>query len=228
MKEIEVPSRFNGPPNMANGGYLGALVEESVGEPIELTLRSPAPLDTVMHLVRGEQSMRLMHGETLVAEATPRSIDLSAPIGPSFASAVEASKNYIGLREHPFPTCFVCGTDRHADGLCLAPGPVGDDLIAGPWIPGAEFDDGTGHVKRKILWAALDCPSGIVLMKEQFRPVVTGKMAARIEKPIAIGEKCVVIGWAKAHDGRKHQTGAAIFDQQGDLCGVSDLLWIDI
>ena len=44
--------------------------------------------------------------------------------GP-WAEARGAASRFAGHHDHPFPGCFVCGTERAAgDGLRLFPGPV--------------------------------------------------------------------------------------------------------
>ena len=229
MSQIRISSRYNGPPNMANGGILAGTMASALGIDVELTLRNPAPLETDMELIRDETGARLMHGDKLIASAREDTVDLKAPEAPDFKEATNASKNYLGFREHPFPTCFVCGTKRHApDGLCLYPGPISEEQIAAPFVPNKEFDAGNGEVRKEIIWAALDCPSGIVLMKDRFTPVVTGRMTARLKKSIYVDGRYVVIGWVNEHDGRKHATGSAIYNEDGELCAVAKALWFDV
>ena len=70
-----------------------------------------------------------------------------------------------------FPDCFVCGTNREpGDGLRSSPaqsstGHVGGAMDTGPTRPAAERwsgESGSGSAVRPgVVWAALDCPSGI-------------------------------------------------------------------
>ena len=47
-----------------------------------------------------------MDGEDLVGEAMPDTLDLVVPAGPTFDSAMEASRGYTGFDAHPFPDLF--------------------------------------------------------------------------------------------------------------------------
>ena len=62
-----------------------------------------------------------------------------------------------------FPDCFVCGMNRRpGDGLRIFPGPVaGLALWAAPWTPDPSVAGPDGRVRPEVVWAALDCPSGI-------------------------------------------------------------------
>ncbi len=78
--------------------------------------------------------------------------------------------SYPGLRSHPFPGCFACGTDRaEGDGLRIFPGPVPGraDTVASLWVPhtslavrGDVVDRGVERVGVPTTWAALDCVGG--------------------------------------------------------------------
>ena len=57
--------------------------------------------------------------------------------------------------------------------------------------------------------------------------VLLGQFAARIDRCVHVDAPCVVIGWALGHDGRKHYTGTAIFDNHGELCGRAIATWIE-
>jgi hypothetical protein len=62
-----------------------------------------------------------------------------------------------------FPGCFVCGPARGpGDGLRILPGPVaGRGLWAAPWTPEETVAGASDRVRPEVVWAALDCPSGI-------------------------------------------------------------------
>jgi len=45
-----VNSRFNGPPNSGNGGYVGGLMAKEIGGIVQVTLHKPPPLDVEMKL----------------------------------------------------------------------------------------------------------------------------------------------------------------------------------
>ena len=57
---------------------------------------------------------------------------------------------------------------------------------------------------------------------------VLGRLRVRIETPARVGDPHTVIAWSIAHEGRRHHGGAAIHDQRGRLCGVSEGVWIEL
>ena len=147
-ERVLIPSRFNGPPDSANGGITCGLVAGSLSDPVvEVTLLRPPPLDVDLRLDHG----LLYDGGHLVAEAGVGELTVTPPPAVSVVEARAAGPAFVGLHGHPFPTCFVCGTER-TDGLGLTPGPVADDVVAVDWTP--ESAD------LVLVWAALDCPGG--------------------------------------------------------------------
>ena len=162
-----VPRRFNGPPASGNGGYVGGLLAERLGAAsVEVTLRSPPPLDVPLAVHgREDGAVALMHGDTLLAEARVHAFALDVPPAPSPEAAAAAGA--LGrLRAHgrggnPYRRCYGCGIERE-DGLRLIPSPVGDaGVVATDWTPDAELALVDGTVSAPVVWAALDCPAGI-------------------------------------------------------------------
>src|SRR6204780_3876319 len=133
---------------------------------VTLTLRQPPPLATPLAVARdGENSVRSHHDRTLIAEAAsaPGRPALEIPGPVSLAEARTAAGRARYYTDPVFPACFVCGTGRQlGDGLRIFPGPVaGRPLGAGPWTPDPSVADASGRVRPEVVWAALDCPSGI-------------------------------------------------------------------
>ena len=89
----------------------------------------PPPLDVPMTVTpcRGAavSSRRTTGGRCCPPAAA---IDAVADVEPVDAGeARAAAASYAGLRSHPFPTCFSCGTGREpGDGLRIFPGRVAD------------------------------------------------------------------------------------------------------
>jgi len=166
--------------------------------------------------------VRLMAGDTLVAEARPGRPEVEVPAPLDVATAARASEAYPGFSEHPFPTCFGCGPE-HPDGLRVFPGPI-NGLLAAPWTPGADLAV-DGVVDPVFVWAALDCPSGFACIPPMSMSVLA-TMTAELEAPLHAGETYVVTAWPISHDGRKHRGGAAIHDASGTRLAVADTLWI--
>jgi hypothetical protein len=216
MQLITIGARFNGPPHSANGGYTCGLLAALVGEPAEVTLRLPPPLETPLRW-DGE---RLWNGEQVVAECRLASLDLDAPGPVSFADATLAAGRYPGHERLAYPTCFVCGPQRPArDGLAIFAGPVeGRDVFAAPWVP--------REAARELAWAALDCPGAYATGYPDRGDAVLGRMTGEVSRVPNIGEHCVVVAWALGDEGRKRYAGTALWSEDGELLGRARQTWI--
>ena len=212
--DVIIAPRFNGPPASANGGYTCGVLAELVGEPAEITLRSPPPLETPMRF-DGE---RLWDGGTLVAEARPGELDSDVRPPVLFEAAEQASRRYPGFEQHDYPTCFVCGPARD-DGLGIYTGAVdGTDVSAAPWVVP---DD----VSRALAWAALDCPGAIGVGWDGRGDWLLGRMTGEVRVVPDPGDRCVVVAWPLGRDGRKGFAGTALY--RGDeLLAHARQTWI--
>jgi hypothetical protein len=234
---LVIPSRFCGPPDSGNGGYVCGRIAAYLNGPATVTLRRPPPLATPMAVERHDQDpVRVLDGGTLVAEGArlPDSLAIEPPVPVSIPEA-RAAGTRCRLRahpeEHPFPTCFVCGPDRpRGDGLHILVGPVaGRDLSADVWYPGEALAGSDGYVRPEFLWAALDCASGIGALADAAPhgpPFVLGQLSARQIAPVRTSEPHVVVGWRLAEDGRKVIAGSALFTATGQAAGVARATWI--
>jgi hypothetical protein len=212
----------------ANGGYACGLVARHVAGPAEVTLRAPPPLDTPLTLQpMADGRVVLKAGETLVAEGAPAEVSIEVPPPVSWD---EAAATALPLESHLLPECFVCGPQREAgDGLRLFTRPVpGHNVIAAPFTPLAQDCD-DGVLRSEVVWSLLDCPSGLALWMMggwQDRFGLLGRLAARIDRPLRLGERYVVMGWVTGQEGRKGFAGAAVVDDAGAVCAVSKATWI--
>ena len=228
---ISIASRFNGPPRSGNGGYVAGMLARHLDGAVDVRLFAPPPLEQRLEIERVGDSVRMLDGERIIAEARPGGPSIEAPAAPSFVAAEEASRNYLGFTRHPLPHCFVCGPTRSAgDGLRVFAGPLpGTDLVAAPWIPDATLADaGDGSVGAEFLWAVLDCPGVFAFGPENDRFMVLGTLSALTRGRVAVGEHCVVAGWPLGRDGRKHYSGTALFGEDGALRGLARATWIEI
>ncbi len=230
--QVVIDPRFRGPPDSANGGYACSLLAGCIDGPARVSLRRPPPLGRRLERERRDDgTVVLRDGETRVAEAAPAVVEVDVPAPVSLADAELATAGYAGLHDHPFPGCFVCGPDRApGDGLRIFCGPVaGRDVFAAPWIPDPSLGDDQGRVRDAFVWCALDCPSGNAITSAHgLAPVLLGRLAVRIDGPVAVGEPHVLMSWTLAHSGRKHDSAAALLAADGTLLAVSEALWIDV
>ncbi len=230
VDEVTIAARFNGPPTSANGGYACGVLAAAIGPSARVRLSQPPPLEVPMTRGREEDgAVRLLHGDVTVAEAHPARPAVDVPETPTLAVATRAAQSFAGRcpEHHPFPTCFVCGPQRAADGLGIFPGPAGKDgLLAAPWIPKADLA-ADGVVDPLFVWAALDCPSGFACAPSGTQTVLAS-MAAALEEPLYPDRAYIVTAWPIASEGRKHRAGSAIHEQGGRRVAVAEALWITI
>jgi hypothetical protein len=228
-----VPSRFSGPPESGNGGWVSGhaarLVTTTPDRPaVSVRLRTPPPLDHPMTARPVEPvggAVQVVDGDHLVLEASPApALDARGiPEPVPFADAQAAGESYEGLAEHPFPTCFSCGTGREpGDGLRLQPGRVEgrDGAYACAWVPDAEVD-------LETVWAALDCPGGWA-SGIAGRPMVLGTMTAEVHALPTAGEPHVVMAWQRGSEGRKHLSGTALYAADGRLLAQAEATWVAV
>lgn len=231
-QQISIPSRYCGPPDCANGGYVSGLIAAEFGGAAEITLKRPVPLDRPLSLEWFEEPALLCDGDAVLAVACPTEIVLDLPGAPSFQDAVRAARLRVPDAEHPFPGCFVCGPARaEGEGLRIFPGPVeGTDLVAAPWVPHASLADEAGRVPVEFVHAALDCPGGFAAHfgSQSPRPAVLGRYAAAVERPVFAGERYVLLAWRLGSERRKHRVASALFTAGGRRCGAAVATWVEL
>jgi hypothetical protein len=228
--ELSIPSRFNGPLDSGNGGYCAGVVTSFVDGPAAVSLRSPVPLETPLEVVTDEDgSVRVLDGDTLVAEAHPTAVlDLEVPASVSLEAARTAMERYRGLDTGPFRRCFVCGRVRE-DAFGVFAGKVKDrDLVASTWTPRRSAADGEGKVRPELIWAVLDCPTYFAAhLDDELRLSFLVRFAARIDAPVVAEREHVVIAWPIESEGRKRRAGSAVTTPEGQTLAVADALLVE-
>lgn len=228
----QVASRFCGPPGSGNGGYTVGMIGKRLQNDVEVTLKRPIPVNETMQVVADPAGVAaLLHADTEIASARVVEIDLDIPDAISFSEAAAARAHYPGFKDHPFPNCYVCGTNRCCgDGMCLFTGVIGEGLVASSWVPTAEFVGDEGIVEPEFICAALDCPGAWALIARYGieGPFVLGRMTYRLEQPIYAGERYIVQGWALGREGRKSFCGTAVYDAGGSVCAAAAATWIQL
>ncbi len=232
---LSIPSRFRGPAGSGNGGYVCGRTAAFVGAPATVTLRRPPPLDTALAVERdGGGSVRVRDGATLIAEAQPApdapDLEIPGSVTPAEARAAAGRARYF--QDPVFPGCFVCGPARQpGDGLRIFPGPVaGRELWAAPWTPDPSVAGPDGRARAEIVWAALDCPSGIAAADAAGLDTATllGRMTARLAVRPEVGLPCRVIAWPAGRDGRKLTAFSALLGPAGDVLAAARAVWLTI
>lgn len=235
MTALTIPSRYCGPPDSGNGGFVAGLLSRYRRGPAGtvVTLHMPPPLETSMTVDLESSTTgdaHLYDGDTLVAsarEAEPFDA-LVPPVG--FEVAELASAGYPGFSRHPFPSCFVCGHERErGDGLRLFPGRLDDGTsrTACPWVPDDAALGSSGHVSEEIMWAALDCPGGWTTDIE-INARVLGRMSARIRDVPKPGDRCVIMGRGLGSDGRKAYVATTVYASDGAVLAQALATWLTL
>jgi hypothetical protein len=234
--ELSFAPRFCGPPGVTNGGFgcgsLAALLDRTA----EVTLRRPLPLERALTVRRHADGLVVNDGDTLLAEAHPAAIDVAlvAPADVTADQARAAAGTASYYADPVFPDCFVCGPTRGpADGLRILPGPVpGTPMFAAPWTPDPSVTATDGRVRPEVVWAALDCPSGLAAAAAAElaadTAVVLGQMTANVAALPKAGDECRVVAWPLEQEGRKLTAGAALLGPDSQVLAAARALWITI
>ncbi len=226
---ITVPARYNGPRDSGQGGYTAGLIAIRLGEPAEVTLRSPVPLDRELAVEKLDGGgLRVLDGATLVAEARPRALEIEVPDPVGIEAARAAKQRYRGASGGTFSRCFVCGRDR-ADAFGVMGGAVeGRDVAASPWTPGPETDaDGGARAAPEFVSAALDCPTYFALFPDTLPIAFMARFTTRVDELPEVGAEHVVIAWPISKDGRKNLAGSALLDAAGNVLAAAEALLIE-
>jgi hypothetical protein len=230
---LRIAQGFNGPRLSGNGGYVGGLLAQRFGgdDAVEITFRSPIPIEKPLALQRSADTLRLLDGETLVCEARAGSVDhLSPPPPPSdWREVMQRAKDGGCFEDSEFHYCIVCGRGRAVgDGLRVfgTHGPeAGRSLSC--YVPHAAHADAEGRIRSEFVWGTLDCPGAWAVQDpDDWRPALTGRMTAKVIDRPRVGERCAVVGWSIGSEGRKLYSGTALYTESGRLCALGHCTWI--
>lgn len=227
--ELIIAERFCGPPHSGNGGYVAGMLAKHMTTECQVTLHAPPPLNVPLRTVAVGDGFQLRDGDRLLATARPFQLDMSIPAAPDAEQARAAQARFEGIIRHELPGCFVCGTNRlPEDGLRIYSGPTDQaGWVAALWIPDETLRADDGTVGTEYLWAALDCP-GFFAVRPVSGLALLGRFAAKLLEPVRTGETLIVSGWARRHDGRKHQAGTALYRTDGTPVACAEATWISI
>lgn len=235
LVDIQISTRFSGPPAMGHGGYISGLFAPGPGGgAMEVTLKQPTPLDTTLALtLNHDGGGELRQGNSVIAVAVPSTLHVDVPPPPSLDEAIAAqamspsATMNDGLGVHP--VCFGCGLDRRdGDGLRIAAGPLnahGHAQVAAPWHPGEHFADDNGMALPQFVVAALDCPGAFAFIVDQQMAGLLGRWTFEQYAPVRADETHIITGWQTGADGRKRFAGTALFTASGELAAAAHATW---
>ncbi len=227
---ITVPARFRGPPHSGNGGYVAGLIARHAGGHRAVAMRAPVPLDVTLTLDLASEPVRLLPGDTLVADAALVSAsDLpTPPIVPTLEQARAASEDYQSYH----PICVCCGDKLSAaEGLRILAGPIAgapEGTVAAVWDVDAAFCDADGLAPEEVVWTAIDCPGFYAWVAHDGRHgALTGRMQAEVVERPRAGDACIVLAWPLERVSERRQTaGVALFAADGRLMARAVQTWI--
>jgi hypothetical protein len=226
---LTIEDRYEGPPEIANGGYVCGLLAETMGGPVEIRLERPVPLATELELVSGVDTAQLILGDRVLASARrSQAVDGTMPV-----VTLEGARRAVEARprpgEHPFPNCFGCGPHRNAgDGLHLLPGRVsGTDIAACVWTPDDELTQEASEIPLRYLAVALDCPTYWPLI-EHGEVALLGSLRLDFRQSALPGNDYIVVSWPLARNGRRMLGGGAVYTPDGELVAAGQATWIKV
>lgn len=228
---IAVPAAQCGPPGMANGGWVSGTVAGHLGAgPVEVTLLAPTPLDTPLDMRAADDDATLSDGDRVLVAARRSPGVVRAPAPVDWDEAREAEAGFVGHRSHPYPRCFVCGTERAVgDGLRIFPGRLAGERerAAAVFTPQAVHAGPHGRLPTAMVWAALDCPTAWVNMNEG-DVVLLGRMRAEVRGDLRPEQPYLVVAESGGTKGRKAYGRAAVYHRDGRLLAASEATWIKV
>ncbi|MFE6622884.1 hypothetical protein [Streptomyces sp. NPDC057740] len=229
---IVVPELYSGYPEVAFGGYVaGVLAERSGAGTVRVDFRGPVPVGTPVRIAEtADGGVELGDAERPLAVARPAELSPDAPAAPSWDQAADAAERFRAAPPSGVVDCFGCGLRPADRGLRVYCAPVPDaGLVASAWTPSPAFAGPDGLLPPALVWGALDCPGNWAgrFLGTQRPGAVTASLTGRILRPVTTGEPYISYAWLVSESGRKHRMGAALATTEGELCAVSEALWID-
>jgi hypothetical protein len=83
-----------------------------------------------------------------------------------------------------------------------------------------------------MVWAALDCPSGIAAAEAadlaQDTAILLGRMSASLAALPVAGDRYRVIAWPGGRDGRKLTAGSALLGPGGQVLAAATAVWLTV
>lgn len=234
MTAVVVPEQFIGPPAMGHGGYVAGLLARRIPGASQVTLRRPIPVGVALTLDElGDRRWALRHGDDLLVEAEPATLELEVPPVPSLgaARAAEAGSPSRWDERGVHPICLGCGLARDDDeGLELAVGPLevdGHEEVAAAWRPPSRYAGPDGGVDPHWVLTALDCPGAMAYIARGTFAGLLGRIVFEQTGRVEPEVDHVVTGWQIERDGRKLFAGTALAAADGTVLARARATWFE-
>ncbi|MFJ7077557.1 hypothetical protein [Streptomyces sp. NPDC098781] len=229
---IVVPELYVGYPGVAFGGYVAGVLAERSGAPtVRVDFRGPVPVEVSVPIAEtAGGGVELGTAERPLAVARPAELPLDVPAAPSWDEAAAAAERFRAAPPAGVVDCFGCGLRPADRGLRVYGTPVPDlGLVASAWTPSPAFADPDGLLPTHLVWGALDCPGNWAgrFLGTQRPGAVTAALTGTVVRPVVAGEPYISYAWLVSESGSKHVMGVALTTAEGELCAVSEALWID-
>ena len=103
IESFEIASRFRGPPNSGNGGYVCGRIAKHLSGTIAVRLKSPPPLDTEVRLESTADTARVLHGSALIGEARRAELFFGAEASAHLRAGAGVHTIVRRVHNTPFP-----------------------------------------------------------------------------------------------------------------------------
>ena len=237
MEKFTIPKQFCGPPSSGNGGYFCGTVASFFEHSVEIRLKAPPPLDTPMQIERGQELSQVFVGDTLIAQVRPLLENIEPAPWINRDDATDCSdKGLAGsLINHPFPTCFVCGPNRHeGDGMRVFTGPQKDtNLFGARWHAHPAWSSNGTTIDPKYVWSALDCPSSGPAFATSVEAgsdiaYVLGTLSVQIHRDVKVGEDYSIVCATDERHERLYRTRVSLYGLDQEPLATGAAVWIQV
>ncbi|MVU80357.1 hypothetical protein GPX89_24295 [Nocardia sp. ET3-3] len=230
---LTIPAHIHGYPEVAFGGYLaGLLAAHSGADTVRVDFRRAVTVGTPILLstpAPGHAALTATD-DTLLVEATPSALTVDPRPAPSWAAAKSAVEVALS-GPRTVTDCYGCGLAcEPGRGLRLFPSELpGEQMMTAAWTPDAGLADETGELPPEVVWSALDCPGGraAFVFSKMNSGAFTAALTATRFRPMYAGADYISHAWIIGREGRKHTVGVALSTADGELCALSEALWIE-